>query len=69
MVKNADPSGYKIAPNREQTIAKAVNPLNFDDVLLICGKSHEQYQYMNHRQSLSRVVCWRPGGNQKSIEP
>lgn len=47
MSRKADPSRYRIELDRSKAIQKAMARLNSGDVLLVCGKGHEAYQYMS----------------------
>ena len=41
---------YEIEPDRRKAIAKALDLINKDDVVLILGKGHEDYQILGHEK-------------------
>ena len=41
------PAGYEVEPDRKEAIHKALQRVQPDDVLLIAGKGHEDYQDIN----------------------
>lgn len=47
---NLNRKNYEIIYDREQAIAKAINLLNENDILLILGKGHEDYQLINGKK-------------------
>lgn len=44
MVQNLDNSNYEIVENREEAIIKGIQMLKKNDILIILGKGHENYQ-------------------------
>ena len=47
MMKQADHNRCCVTIDRQQAIAQAISQLNTGDLLLVCGKGQENYQYMN----------------------
>lgn len=47
IVQKLDKNNYKIEVNREKAIKKGIQRLNKNDILLILGKGHEDYQIIN----------------------
>lgn len=48
MTKNIDKNNYEIEINREKAIIKGIQTLNKNDILLILGKGHENYQLVKN---------------------
>ena len=44
MIQNVDSFNYEIEVNRENAIIKGIQRLEKNDILLILGKGHENYQ-------------------------
>ena len=44
MLKDVDTSNYEIEINRKKAIIKGIQKLTKNDILLILGKGHEDYQ-------------------------
>lgn len=51
IVQNLDKNNYKIEINREKAIKKGIQRLNKNDILLILGKGHEDYQIINGKKN------------------
>lgn len=47
MLQNIDKSNYEIEINREKSIIKGIQLLSKNDILLVLGKGHENYQIIN----------------------
>lgn len=45
-----DKSSYKIIIDREKAIVSALNMASVDDAVLLAGKGHEKYQYINNQK-------------------
>lgn len=44
IIQNLDTTNYEIIPNREKAIIKGIQKLTKNDILLLLGKGHENYQ-------------------------
>jgi len=50
-IKKGLSNSFDIEPDRRSAIAKAIKMLKKDDILLIAGKGHEDYQIINDKKS------------------
>ena len=50
MVQGLDNSNYEIILNRAKAIKKGIQLLQKNDILLVLGKGHEDYQFVGNRK-------------------
>lgn len=50
IIKNLDKKNYKIIKNRKKAIKKGIQMLNKNDILLLLGKGHEDYQIIKNKK-------------------
>lgn len=50
IVTGIDTKNYEIIPDREEAIMKAINMANKDDIIVVAGKGHEDYQLIEGRR-------------------
>ena len=50
MIKNLDKNNYEIVINRKDAIEKGIQRLQKNDILLILGKGHEDYQIIKNEK-------------------
>ena len=50
MIKGVDKNNYEIVLNREKAIRKGIQKLEDNDILLILGKGHEEYQIIGKQR-------------------
>ena len=48
--EHKDKKNYEIEVNREKAIKKGIQKLNKNDILLILGKGHEDYQIISDQK-------------------
>ena len=48
IIKGVSKDNYVVEPDRKEAIRKGLNMLKKNDVLLILGKGHEDYQIIGH---------------------
>ena len=48
IIKDNHSTNYEVIYDRKDAITKGINMLNKDDILLILGKGHEDYQIIGH---------------------
>lgn len=50
MIQKLDTKNYEIIVNRKEAIKKGIQMLNKNDILLVLGKGHENYQIINNEK-------------------
>ena len=50
IIQKLDTNNYEIEENREKAIKKGIQKLNKNDILLLLGKGHEDYQIINGKK-------------------
>jgi len=50
IIKDNDATNYEIVYDREEAIKRGISLLNNDDILLVLGKGHEDYQIIGHEK-------------------
>lgn len=56
IIQNVDTFNYEIEENREKAIKKGIQKLKKNDILLLLGKGHEDYQIINgHKDHFSDI--------------
>ncbi|MBQ9318157.1 MAG: UDP-N-acetylmuramoyl-L-alanyl-D-glutamate--2,6-diaminopimelate ligase [Bacilli bacterium] len=50
IIQKLDTNNYEIEENREKAIKKGIQKLNKNDILLLLGKGHENYQIINGKK-------------------
>ena len=50
IIAGVDKTNYEIIFDRKEAIAKAISKLEKEDILLILGKGHEDYQIIGHEK-------------------
>ena len=50
IIQNIDKDNYEIITNREKAIIKGIQTLSENDILLVLGKGHENYQIIGNKK-------------------
>ena len=50
ITKNNNSNNYEIIYDRKEAIIKGIEMLNKEDILLVLGKGHEDYQIIGHEK-------------------
>ena len=50
IIKGVEQTNYEVILDRHEAIKKALDKINKDDIVLILGKGHEDYQILGHEK-------------------